>query len=477
MKKFTFLFLVFMLVFSLTACNKESKFTFKNLRVDFSDAVSLGIAPKTKNNVTANKRTSDDLILLSEDITVNTETELVKLNDQGVLTTVEFYNNSNSVVEIPYNLFYYEVIGDFTYLLYYEGSQELILLTDEFINFSGPKYGITSFIDYTFTNYFDPRTLNVYKIIIHNESGRIFDFTAVISEYYESNTTTSGVDVQNFHTSSNGFFFKTGHYDLKNDTRDTCTNFATYNSVDLDLELDTQCSSANYEPTFGFSSDTFFYFAESKYYSTINGDFTRKRPDKLMQDLSYTRFNITNNSSGILWSDGYLEIFTHTFETIEYIDLLKEINLEREFNGEDLIGRDAISYYFLHKNRIYLSFREQFFVYDLNENKVVFIQNLWEQYEFNIISFVQDGEKLYIFDNNSIHAMDLENFSITPILQTENLAWWDSIRYFIQTGYIRYQYLEGLTQVTVYIDPLTGKTETSSINDTHKSTWSIKPIN
>lgn len=465
-KKSLLFVIVFSSIFMLSACQSKSAFSFKDLHVDLSEAVSLGIAPKSETQSMTTQRSVDEMILLSDVVDTQVPTELVMVNHQGVLTTVEFFNGSEEVVEVPYSLFFYEVVGEFTYLAYSRNTNELGPFLDAYLNYHQRRTSGLSFIDYLFNGLI----YHAILISIHNESGKIFDYTAMVADYQKDNDYDFGVDVGSFFSTSQGFFYKTVYNYREDNESKTCTNFAIYNANEGVLDIQTQCASVAYWPLFGFSETSFFYWADKRYHTFVDGISTADRP---LQDTQYSFFNVDDDRAGRLSSDGFFEIFNHQFEILESVDILEKLSVDRAQDSQP-----NFQVYAIKDERLYLSYNEVFIVYDIIGKSIIYRVDVFEQYGFfSQFHFVLEGHFMYIFAYQGIYVLNLNNFTIQTIYIAENIDLYSVVTHFISTGYIKVQYLDGLTKVTKIIDPVTGEYQVSTDNDLSKSSWSVKPIN
>lgn len=158
----------------------QDNFSFSNLNVDISQSNALGVGminPTAPLNGRRNQAGS------SEDNEFN---KLLKVNEDGEVEIIRFYNEGDNEVQIPFHPILIENYGDFTYVVYADWPAEYV---GEGHNFIFKRLFWTSYGQETWNR---DKLFNFEFIAIHKASGKVFDLKeSIIDEYKQSNTLSS----------------------------------------------------------------------------------------------------------------------------------------------------------------------------------------------------------------------------------------------------------------------------------------------
>jgi len=468
-KKVVNIFLFSLAIFLLSSCEKSTVFNFNDLKVDLSDASALGIAPKINKDQNLSRLSSEKILLNNEDSTELTETELVMIDDEGNLKTVEFINDSGDIVQVPYNLYTFEVVGQFTYLIYY--NPESVGDFNNLVSFSVFFNHFSTEINLLFDYFNGVKTTDVRKIVIHNESGSIFDYTSIVDDIYDSyQDLNQKPDVGGFFSSINGFFFRIRE-NSQLDNPKTCTNFASYNSTKDELDINSQCSTIDYNPLMGLSEDIFIYEtynsnAAVSYFTYNQGEFNLiEKPINLNPAISRI-FNLNDSEIGVLTIDGFLSTYNNQ------LDLIDTVNMQDLF-GEAYGGNFRVIQ--VTSEELYIKTGSgYFFVFDLIDKKIK------QQINLNVIGnfrVIRQNDSFILFAENGVYILNTTTFELSTVIDSIEYDAFKAIRHYVLTGYIKIEYIQGLNTITKFIDPITLETIETINDNTTKSFWSVKPIN
>ena len=458
-KKFLQAIFIFSVAIALASCSSNNSFSFKNLTIDLSGAESLGMKAIQNNNVVK----KDNIVYLSgQKIDFYSEiknTQLVKINEKGETTLVDYYDKDGNLVEVPYYLFYFEIVGDFTYLVYYQSEQDLVSLNDAITNLSNFNSSMnTKTIDYFF--YYNIGALNsIKKIIVHNTSEKVFDYTQIFNDIIGDNKS----NISSFFTFKEGQLFSSF-----SNFENTCLYSVSFNEFTKELSLEESCSDVFYIPFFGFSNSNFMYYLDDG----ITNIMSKGMNQRLDLSQSVQRFYLNKqNEIFVVFSNHIVSRYD-----IEMNKLSDTLVLKETYNNE------IIEIITIQDNKIY--FRVS------NTNTLVvfnLITELIEQeIDLNLYSSIQ-----YVFDKHYYIENNLYLFSFDRIIKLDLVLKTIKVIYsgnrmrnnsellmsYRSTGFFKITYTDGITTVTKTIDPITGEEISSNQSEVVKDVWFVKPLN
>ena len=485
MKSISIVILIFFVSLLLVSCQSETQSGFEDLSVNLSGIEALGIAPKKTNidvenkqlrklgsNINTEQYVSEKSLLEFTDSPV--ESILVGANANGDLVKIEFYNNDNEPVQIEYNLFYFDVYGEFTYLIYFNGVEAYSGLLNPYYNFFNQSNLSSIFsrtiIDELFTSEFG--ILDIRKIIIHNESGKVFDFTNIVSEITKVDGYQGTHNLSNFISNSTNQFFVTKKMNLATENEsNTCTYSTKFNQETLELDIDSQCSSVDFFPILGTFSDLFIYSYTSLNYRYIRGESIALNSDASNDMFDLKTFRISSDHKAIFYQDGTIEVFN------EELNLVKTLIVDEENRSIDR----KLYVFYQFENLVFIKDLENvdnlLFIYDLETEDIVYGKEDTEKHDTNFSSIVQNDSIVFIFGSNKVISINLENMETFVIFEGKTINAYMSHVNFLKSGYIKVDYIEGISRVFQVIDPSTGNVISTEDSGITKNFWSVKPIN
>lgn len=210
-------------------------FSFSNLNVDIGDSSGLGIGKIANDNQTPNGRKyqSD-----SNSQTESNYDKLVKVDDEGNVEIVRFYNTEGDTIEVPFHAILIENYGDFSYVVFSNWSleyQEKVLS-----NFSSIQ------MRHTFHSYFSKasiiksapitefgmRNFEYEFVAIHKNTGKVFD----LGESIINNTQLESGNYLRILYLPNGFAYTTAY------NNGDCVNRGLFNDLNSLIEVTVICS-------------------------------------------------------------------------------------------------------------------------------------------------------------------------------------------------------------------------------------------
>jgi hypothetical protein len=158
----------------------QDNFSFSNLTVDISQTNALGfglINPAAPLNNRRNQAAS------SEDDKFN---KLLKVNEDGDVEIIRFYNEGENEVQIPFHPILIENYGDFTYVVYADWPAEY---HGQPSNFRLNKFFWSSYGQESWNR---EKLFNYEFVAIHKTSGKVFDLKeSIINQHTQSKTLSS----------------------------------------------------------------------------------------------------------------------------------------------------------------------------------------------------------------------------------------------------------------------------------------------
>lgn len=468
MKKWIIAFVLILIGF-LASCSSTKIYEFKDLHVNISDAHSLAIAQTEVNR-------KDKTLLTSVPLYANEDqqTELVTVDENGNFETVEFLNSKNVPVDIDYSLYYFEIFGDFTYLIYYKTSIDKGHLDETFTwyyrylssdsNISTLMTLIEKF--YSSYSWFEN---DIKKIAIHNDSGKIFDYSLLIEDLMDD-----GDEVTSFFINQNNQVLSK----VKGDGS-ACIIESKYNSTTAELQVDEKCSNTNFRVQYAANLSNFIYYLNL--------------PDQRNPGIEYMDNNIELNWPTppvmiIKNQDGFI-LFFKEGNAIWYdwsFTVIDEKTILEDFDPDDQID---FQFYKTNNNNIVnviygnqKEIKQSFYnivTKTLSESTILTTNTYFQTFfDVNNYSYFIIEDKQYLFLKSGIWMIDYDSQTVTSIASDITLTNISTTPlYFVQTGYIKYTYISGINQNQVIFDPFTNEIISETNNAPVRTTWYVKPLN
>jgi hypothetical protein len=403
------------------------------------------------------------------------ESYLVGYNNEGEVIPLIYTNDANEEVIVPYSVFSFEVVGDFSYIVYYNPSQQSNLESLEYTisTVYGPgnrkssmkPLGVSTF-ELLLRGFGHESLHGKYAFIVaHNESGKLFDAVNLLSLGYWGND-----DLDLVYLSLLAIFEDRINYFVRKG--DTCGGELVFDKSNLVFNKTEVCTKLDIEPIFSHSSGYFLYtFNNNTYYSspdfTITGLFTHN-PEKLTKNVQFKSVNQSvvmlsslNNKFFIL-GDNFEFIDEHPIQPSDsVVDFLS--------NSYWLFNKDGVDYFESDENVYSINFQSM-------ETKVLAFEgvlNPLEQY---------DGRfKNIVFDNNlftlATSIQTLSDASGFVTIENEIYQIKNSIENILKTGYVEYSKAIGLTQTNKSLNLQTGEIYLESESRPTITVTQVQPIN
>lgn len=451
MKKIIILLSIILFSISLASCvrNKE-KDIFNNLYADLSGAVSLGIANSNIGNVIK----YDDNIALSSQAynlsTSNHQTELIKVDSNGNIFRVDFKDSNGNIIEIAFNLFYFDIIGDFIYLVYYLDDQDLVMLNDSFINYHYQSPN-KSLIDSLFYDRIDGGE-GIRRIVIHNKTGKVFDFTQIFNDIVKADDTY----IHSYFSHEEGQFFSSFKIDDK-----TCINTSFFDSDKENLKFNQLCTDARFVPIYGIDNDHILFINDSGLNLMKEGISSEFHVQEGLRI-----FKTDDQHLGLMYQDT-LEIYNKSFDKIRTIGLN--------------IGSNRIQRFYTHYNgKLIFLLGKDLIIYDLDDEEVIYRYDLSnysdEMMDFSL--YIAIDNLFYLFSEKVVILIDLISLESRLIYQgSKNHSLYETIVSYRANGNFKISYTDGIVNKIKIIDAITGEEITEIESEVSKSIWHVKPLN
>jgi hypothetical protein len=401
-------------------------------------------------------------------------------------------NSQNLEVTVPFSVFSVEVVGDFSYIVYYNSRIEnasyplVNSITGSFGYFTSEKrsIGITKFE--TLLKAFGPYTEGMPGMhaftILHNASGKLFNAVEALTlNFFDDGNMQFTVGLQSLSL----FQDKIVYFKNSSPSTNTCKGELVYDELSANLTKTETCTPLDIVPIFTHSNGYFVYLFNNKmtYASpdfTVTGDLTKYFGGSIYQ--TNVRFKSVGNNVVLITNQfpSVFVVFDENFQVIEE----KTDELERGYYLSEaswLFNKDGFDYFNSYSTLFYVNFETfEYGFIDFNEQFpplpffspkylfIVFEGNLYqiatkiqvlETYN-TFVSLERDVFMLQgVFGNNSI---DGSNIGFNKILNE---------------GYIEYSQTQGLAQINKSLNLQTGEIFLESESRPTITVTQVQPIN
>lgn len=460
---------------SLSQNVPNADFSFSDLRLNLSSIKEVGVYRKKTSSVMGRKQTS----VISS--TTQNDSYLVGFNAQGEEVPLVYLNSQNQEVTVPFSVFSLEVIGDFSYIVYYNSlvstglsSLESTFFEYGFSNGTGKSLGMTTFelLLKTYGPHTEGNPGAHAFIISHNASGKLFNAVEALSlNYFDDGNMQFTVDLKLFTplTEKIIYFVK---------RTNTCKGELVFNETNKTLTKTEICTQLDINPIFVHNTGYFVYTLNDKIYHaspdfSITGDLTTNYFTGVVLSSKNTIFKSigdsivllkpnTNTPSIFVVFDGEFNVVEEKAESLERGYLLVHSNWLTNINGYDYFEQS--DNYF-----IYVNFETfEFGAVQLNS-------------QFDPLQQFSSRYKYLVFDNNlyvigtKIQSLTTENTFETledNVFEVKN----DFIK-ILNEGYVEYSQISGLTQINKYLNLQTGEIYLESESRPTITVTQVQPIN
>lgn len=455
---------------------QNTDFSFSDLRLNLGSIIEIGV-----------KKTSGPLGRKQSSITNQTspnESYLVGYNAQGEEMPIVYLNSQDQEVQVPFSVFSFEVIGDFSYIVYYNSnvttglsSLESTLYYDYgpggvFQSSPGKYLGMTNFEILLKT--YGPNTEGnpgTHAFIIsHNESGKLFDAVNALSlNYFDDGNMQYTVDLRLLTLMEDKIVYFKSSFPVTN----TCRGELVFNSLNRTLTKTEICTSLDIKPIFTHTSGYFVYtlnnkvnFASPDFSST--GDLTNyfggniPQRNMVFKSVGNTIVMIKiSEPSFFVILDSNFQLIEAKSEPLYYGEVLNSVNW--------LFNKDGFDYFDSNSRIHYVNFET--FEYGVIEFNQQFppLQQYGSQYKYLIYegNLYQIATKIQSLQgNNSFITLEYDIFEVKSDF-TKTL----------KEGYIEYSQVSGLTQINKYLNLQTGEIFLESESRPTITVTQVQPIN
>ena len=443
---------------------------FSNLKIDLSSIKQIGMYKNSQASVNGRKYNQN---------TNQNSTYLIGYNENGEAMPLIYLNSQDEIVQNPYSVFSLEVVGDFSYIVFYNDNHvDALNLLNEYLRMStihgsqqSRSLGSTTF-EVLFKAVGGQTVFMSLQerwafIILHNQSGKLFNADAAVelSPYLDDNDSLVVSNVLLFSMFENKIIYFVKRVN-------TCKGTLVFDEANNTLSKTEVCTSLDIIPIFVHNNGYFVYSFNNKV-SFASPDFSSTG------DLSvYFERLITVNQS-----------FKSVGEQIVLLTSRNESSFLL-FSGEFELVEEKSEVYgraFYVQESVWMFNKNGWDYYDANS--IIYSVN-FSNFEFNYSSF--DGEfpplnqffstyKYLVFEGSlyqiatKIQVLNTENTFYTlesDIYQVNN----DLFDVF-SSGYLEYSKTQGLTQINKYLNLQTGEIFLESESRPTITVTQVQPIN
>jgi hypothetical protein len=203
----------------------QDNFSFSNLNVDISQSNALGVGminPTAPLNGRRNQAGS------SEDNEFN---KLLKVNEDGEVEIIRFYNEGENEVQIPFHPILIEPFGEFIYIIYSDWPAEY----HQILQSSQNQLKFIFWQTYLDLAYNNDKPFQYEFIAIHALSGKVFDLKEQILDLLTENKTLISTLVYLV----DGFSYIT---QMSQQNNEVCINRGMFNSENQVIDMTKVCT-------------------------------------------------------------------------------------------------------------------------------------------------------------------------------------------------------------------------------------------
>jgi hypothetical protein len=456
----------------------NADFSFSDLRLNLSSINQVGVY-KNPSGALGRKQSS---VIHS---TTQNDSYLVGYNAQGEAVPLVYLNSQNEPVQVPFNVFSFEVIGDFSYIVYYNSSDlfdALGVLESTLYYEYGPlgngykHLGMTQFeillksFAYNFDGY---KGLFAY-IITHNNSGKLFDaLNALDVKTYDDGNSVFQYDLQHLALTEDKIIY----FKKTNPRTNTCKGELLFDELNDTLTKTEVCTSIDFKPIYAHKTGYFVYTLNDKiFYSSpdflVTGDLTSyfessiPEYNTLFKSVGETIVMLSGKStSSFVLFNGDFSIIEEKTEVLSGGGNL--------INSIWLLNKDGYDYFILSgffSLILYVNFDTLDFDYIFSSlNDFPTLNQLSNQYRY----VVYEGNMYQLGTFIRVLSVDKTLTNIDNNVLTVS----DDFVLMSRTGYLTYTQAQGLAQINKSLNLLTGEIYLQSESPPTITITQIQPIN
>jgi hypothetical protein len=435
--------------------NTNTDFSFLDLRLNLNGINRIGVS-KNVNNPLGRKQSS------VPNQTQENESYLVGYNAQGDTVPLLYSNSQNEQVQMPFSVLSLEVVGDFSYIVYYDSQagntkqylESTLSHNSEYRQLGGTKFEVLL----KSTGY----SIHQAYIIMHNKTGKLFDALDTINLKDSLVDSQLARHLQLF----TPFYDKIIYFTRSNNT---CKGELRFNEADNTLTKTEVCTSLEITPIFVHENGNFVYTFDSKT-SYASADFS------VTNDLSsYFDYPIARNM--VFKSVGQNIVMLSDKSPSKFLVFDGNFSLKEEvsFQVELLVGLDSFTWRFNKGGFDYFSLinggKSYIYIVDF-ENLTIEI--VVEEITFNLHRFIDFENKIFQI-GTSLRVLN-ENLTYSTleegVYEVTNEIW-----EIVSSGYVEYTQTQGLTQINKSLNLQTGEIFLESESRPTITVTQVQPIN
>jgi hypothetical protein len=407
------------------------------------------------------------------------ESYLVGYNNEGDLAPLVYLNDENDEVKVPYSVFSFEVVGDFSYIVYYNSKDKFVLSSFESTITESLKFNsyLTRSLESTqfevLLKQHGGGQINGIQafVILHNQSGKLFDAVKTMELYpYQYENGFASVGLLLFTPLENKIIYFARR-------QNTCKGELEFNELDNTLTKTEVCSPLNIKPIFvhetgyfvyTFNNEVFFASPDFSITGNLTSYFVTSTPDRNMvfKSVGENIVMISGKSvSSFVVFDGSFSLIEEKNEVLEGGNNLSNFAWLFSKNGYDYFSKEG-DFTVLH----YVNF-QTFDYRSLIETPTDFpaLPQYWPSHKYIVYEgrLYQLGENIRVLeDNNSFSILEQNVYEVT-----------NDINLMIKTGYLEYTQTQGLSQINKSLNLKTGEIYLQSESRPVITITQVQPIN
>jgi hypothetical protein len=441
--------------------------SFSELKVDLTQIKKLAVYKNNQSTIQNGRKNQ---------VSNQNSSILVGYNEEGDLVPIIYLNSEDQQVTIPYNLFSIEIVGDFSYLIYIPSPYNP--MTFELESFEQLMYSVGRYEnqkEMVGRSLFVRALHSVFKswqnqiqfILLHNESGKLFDMRSVLNlfDYVNNDWSLGHLELISLFKEKIYFFVS-----FKSSSSPTPTSVCkvelAFNNEESNLDKIQTCTSIPINPIFISESGYFIYQLGGKYYFassdlSTTGDFTYY--SSTMTEID-GKIIILSGQSFIVF-DSYFNFLTEIQNELllEFNNNISNYSWFMNKNGYDIFGPFQI-----HTSQVTI-FKINFQTFQIEKLEIDVSLNS----AISAFAIIYEGS-VYLL---STEIIKLDQNDLISTLDDNIFSFKNSYSNMAISGYVEYYQVQGLNQINKYLNLQTGEIFLESESRPTITVTQVQPIN
>jgi hypothetical protein len=451
----------------------NADFSFSGLRLNLALINEIGVYQNQTRQFA--RRASSSITS-----TTQNDTYLVGYGAEGQAVPLDYLNSQNQEVQVPFSVFSFEVVGDFSYIVYYnshldyalESLKDAITQSWEFNSHATKSLGSTQFevlLKQNGTN--NVGGIQAY-IILHNKSGKLFDAVDALGlENYLDGNLYQTVSLKLF----TAFQDKIIYFARR---KSTCKGELVFNELENTLRKTEVCTSLDINPLFVHSTGYFSYtFNDMVSYASPDFSITGNLTSYFLTSIPVRNMVFKSVDQNIVLISGKLSssfvVFDGTFSLLEEKNqVLDGGNQLSSFAW--LFNKGGYDYFSINPTNVSV-------IYYVNFQTFSFEKLIEESTNFPPLNQYDSRHKYIVYEGSLyqlgryIRLLGEDNYF--SILEQNVYEVTNNIAAMIKTGYVDYIQTQGLSQISKSLNLQTGEIYLQSESRPIITVTQVQPIN